>query len=34
MKEVIDNKKSKNFSDYNDFERAFDEWYNYTMENV
>ena len=34
MKDVIDNKKSRNFDDYDDFEKAFGDWYNYTISNI
>lgn len=34
MKDVINNKKSRNFDDYDDFQKAFDEWYKYTMQNI
>ena len=34
MKDVINNKKNRDFMDYEDFSNAFDEWYRYTMRNV
>ena len=34
MKDVINNKKSRDFDDYDDFSKAFDDWYNYTMRNI
>ena len=34
MKDVINNKKSRNFDDYEDFQEAFDDWYKYTLKNI
>ena len=34
MKDVIDNKKSRNFDDYDEFQKAFDDWYKYTLQNI
>jgi len=34
MKDVIDNKRYRDLEDYDDFDRAFNEWYEYTMRNV
>ena len=34
MKDVINNKKVRDFDDYDDFQKAFDEWYKYTMQNI
>ena len=34
MKDVINNKKSRNFDDYDDFKSAFDDWYKYTITNI
>ena len=34
MKDVVNNKKSRDFDDYDDFQKAFDEWYKYTMQNI
>ena len=34
MKDVINNKKSRNFDDFEDFQDAFDDWYKYTMRNI
>ena len=34
MKDVINNKKSRDFEDYDDFKDAFDDWYNYTIRNI
>ena len=33
MKDVIDNKKSRDFDNYNDYIKAFNEWYKYTTKN-
>jgi len=33
-KDVINNKRYRNFSDYDDFKEAFDDWYNYTIRNI
>ncbi len=34
MKDVINNKKYRDFSDYDDFQDAFNDWYKYTMRNI
>jgi hypothetical protein len=34
MKDVINNERYRNFSDYDEFEDAFDDWYYYTMRNI
>ena len=34
MEDVIRNKSARDFDDYTDFKKAFDEWYEYTMRNV
>ena len=34
MKDVINNKKSRDFDDFDDFQEAFDERYNYSMKNI
>ena len=34
LKDVINNKKSRDFDDYDDFQKAFDDWYKYTMQNI
>ena len=34
LKDVVDNKKVRDFDDYDDFQDAFDDWYNYTMRNI
>ena len=34
MKDVVNNKSSRDFDDYDDFKKAFDDWYKYTMENI
>jgi hypothetical protein len=34
MKDVINNKKARDFDDYEDFQDAFDDWYKYTMRNI
>jgi hypothetical protein len=34
MKDVINNKKYRDFSDYEDFKDAFNDWYKYTMRNI
>lgn len=34
MKDVINNKKSRDFDDYDDFQNAFDEWYKYTITHI
>ena len=34
MKDVINDKKYGDFSDYEDFQDAFDDWYKYTMKNI
>ena len=34
LKDVANNKKVRDFDDYQDFEKAFQEWYKYTMTNV
>ena len=33
-KDVINNKRYRNFSDYDDFKEAFDDWYDYTIRNI
>jgi hypothetical protein len=34
MKDVINNKKSRNFDDYDDYIKAFNDWYKYTTQNI
>ena len=34
MEDVIDNKKSRDFDNYDDFQEAFNDWYEYTMRNI
>ena len=34
MKDVINNKSSRDFDDYDDFQKAFDDWYKYTLQNI
>ena len=34
MKDVVNNKKVRDFDDYDDFKKAFDDWYEYTMRNI
>ena len=34
LKDVVDNKKVRDFDDYDDFQEAFDDWYEYTMRNI
>ena len=34
MKDVINDKKYRDLSDYEDFQDAFDEWYKYTIRNI
>jgi len=34
MKDVINNKRYRDFQDYDDFKDAFNERYNYTMRNI
>ena len=34
MKDIIDDKRYRTFDDYYDFDKAFNEWYEYTMRNV
>ena len=34
LKDVVNNKKVRDFEDYDDFQDAFDDWYNYTMRNI
>ena len=34
LKDVVDNKKVRDLEDYDDFQDAFDDWYNYTMRNI
>jgi hypothetical protein len=34
MKDVVNNKSSRDFDDYDDFKKSFDDWYKYTMENI
>ena len=34
MKDVINNKRYRDFSNYDDFRDAFDNWYKYTMRNI
>ena len=34
MRDVINNKRYRDFSDYDDFRDAFDNWYKYTMRNI
>ena len=33
MKDVVNNRSSKEFRDYDDFEAAFNKWYKYTYRN-
>ena len=33
MKDVIDNKKSRDFDTYDDYVKAFNDWYKYTTRN-
>ena len=34
LKDVVNNKKVRDFDDYDDFQDAFDDWYEYTMRNI
>ena len=34
LKDVVNNKKVRDFDDYEDFQDAFDDWYDYTMRNI
>ena len=34
MKDIINNKRYRDLSDYDDFKEAFDDWYKYTMQNI
>ena len=34
MKDVVNNVRYRNFSDYDDFEKAFNDWYKYTLNNI
>ena len=34
MKDVINNVRYRDFSDYDDFEKAFNDWYKYTLNNI
>ena len=34
LKDVVDNKKVRDFENYDDFQDAFDDWYDYTMRNI
>ena len=34
MKDVVNNKKPRDFDDYDDFQEAFDDWYKYTLQNI
>jgi hypothetical protein len=34
MKDVINDKRYRDLSDYEDFQDAFDEWYKYTIRNI
>ena len=34
MKDVIDNKKSRDFDTYDDYVKAFNDWYKYTTRNA
>ena len=34
MRDVINNKKVREFDDYDDFKKAFDEWYAYTVKKI
>jgi hypothetical protein len=34
MKDVINNKRNRDFSDFDDFQEAFNDRYNYTMRNI
>ena len=34
MKDVVNNKKVRDFNDYEDFKDAFDDWYEYTMRKI
>ena len=34
MKDIINNKKPRNLSNYDEFKDAFDDWYDYTLDNM
>ena len=34
LEDVVNNKKVRDFDNYDDFQDAFDDWYNYTMRNI
>jgi hypothetical protein len=34
MKDVVNGKSSRTFDDYDDFLKAFNSWYKYTMQNI
>jgi len=34
MKDVVNNKSTRDFDDFEDFQDAFDDWYKYTMQNI
>ncbi|MBO7094721.1 hypothetical protein J6V86_00560 [bacterium] len=34
LQDVVDNKKVRDFENYDDFQDAFDDWYDYTMRNI
>ena len=34
MEDIIDNKKNRDLEDYDDFQEAFNDWYEYTMRNI
>ena len=34
MRDVINNKKVRDFDDYDDFKKAFDDWYEYTIRKI
>ena len=34
MKDIINNKRPRNLSNYDDFKDAFDDWYDYTMDRI
>ena len=34
MRDVLDDKRYRDFDDYDDFDKAFNQWYEYTMRNI
>ena len=34
MKDIVNNKRNRNLNDYDDFLKAINEWYKYTMRNI